>query len=1650
MTAEGSGSSASSPYSTGGGGTVLEHRYGATLLAAVLAGVPVTELGDDVVPRSVRFQASAVSPVDDLVVESDDGGVIRRVSIGVRRAPALTTSDSSSVPLLRSYLRVVTDHWTEVEAGWWRLALAVASSNPAVRQLKELAVVAGASPDPGDFRTRVEQPGVTNSPARDRLVHLDALVAAAAAGLEPVPEVPAQELTWRLLSVLHVRELRLEGVDESDRTQAVRSLQSVVADGTSAAADAMFARLAELTGSYAPAGARATELILRRDLVGSPLRRSPTYAGAWALLDRLDQRLREWTRTDLRDADTALELDRAPARTALVTDMATAGSAGALVVTGEPDVGKSALTLRAAEQLAAEGARVTAISMRDLPTTPLEFEARLGAPLGDVLAGVATEGNRLLVLDGAEVALEGRAVLLQEVALAALRAGIGVVAVTRTDGARRVSELVGRAAQVAGTTPPREHVVLPLTDAEADRLTATLPALRRVGSDGRSRWMLGRPGLVDLLLQSGVVPAPGDIVSEADVFAVVWDGLVRRHEEFRPGEPTPDQRDDAMTALARRELLPSAVSVRPDPAALPALRSAGLLKSDGLPTAWRAGDEFASDLVRDFAVTRLLLTGGWEVLADGDAPRWTIRAVRLACQVLLRRGPDVGASWQNLQTVFDDLANRFGRRWAELPLEALLTLGDAHAALTTVWSQLTADGGAGARTLVRLALQRYTTHGTGDPVVLSPVVALAFADDDPVVPGHHWRSRDDKAQVGELVLAWLRGLIHAGAEPLPLRQRVRDAILAADPAPYDEFAVEAIASLGPDLDAAAEAFLRRATDRGHDLWPAVESVGGILGMTAYRPQLLLDLTEAYYIDREGRRGWDYLDDGIRHHRAYAITPQAAWWYGPFFRLLNLRPTDAVALINRMLDHAARMRVRERPYPGEPRRDADDPPFGLELELPPLGLRRYVGDGHVWAWYRGSSVGPYPCMSSLLAVERFADHLVDALDIPIGEVVNLLLRDCHNLAMPGLVVGLLVRHLERAGDLLDPWLVHPEIWHLEFSRTVNEGLMHVQGRDDADLVGRDRRGWNLRDVVARMTLTAALGGDQDRLEVLAALADELVSRAQSALAGQDDAGEQLASIEGWAAAFRPENYRAEATDEGLVLQYEHPEPVAAVLAPGLADLAAGNDALRLQNTYAAAEDRTAPVDTLTEDIALARRLAAAPPAGGPLFSEDPITAVAAAAVVAHARGHAEVPAGDLHWAADVLLTASSGPQTDRTSFEGSIHPRGADRSAAAALPLLLLPAFDDLGLDRDQITKGLHRCATSLYDETRTVLATACTPVWSAPCDVDAPGRCRHQLLWEAAQAGLRDSRLGGWDPEGQRRMPDPVSPPYGPALATTATDSLLVNRLVPPLAAAAFARAADCVAAEAEALLTVLLDAHRRGAEYWAREGYSGYEDRQRQLMARVLVSLTTDGDPRPLTEHIRLFADNANALQTLLRDLALLFTYDDALRPRLGEVWRHALTAALDAVDAGADLLGDRHWVDWAIGGLLPTPHIGAGDSDPDGTLLRARTGWLAPDSIADLVTRWMPLAQGEPKAADAVAQLAKCGPMTWQLTTGLSWAEQVIDGRYDEFANRCWFLTDWLGTLREAGLGGPNDTARWRRLVDGLATAGDHRAAELQQLEE
>ena len=202
-----------------------------------------------------------------------------------------------------------------------------------------------------------------------------------------------------------------------------------------------------------------------------------------------------------------------------------------------------------------------------------------------------------------------------------------------------------------------------------------------------------------------------------------------------------------------------------------------------------------------------------------------------------------------------------------------------------------------------------------------------------------------------------------------------------------------------------------------------------------------------------------------------------------------RPTSAtaVAVLNRLLNHAARIRARtlarldRAPLPPQ---DDDVGPYQTELKI--TGTRQlYIGDEHVWRWYRGTAVGPYPCFSALQALEHVCDQLIKH-DIPIGRLVAILLDGCLNLAMVGLVVGLLARHLENSGRLLDPFLVEPFIWKQEFARIVHEGRMFAA--DSQGLVAPERRSWSLRNAAMFMVL----GANEERVVELRVLGGELVA------------------------------------------------------------------------------------------------------------------------------------------------------------------------------------------------------------------------------------------------------------------------------------------------------------------------------------------------------------------------------------------------------------------------------------------------------------------------------------------------------------------------------------------------------------------------------
>ena len=831
---------------------------------------------------------------------------------------------------------------------------------------------------------------------------------------------------------------------------------------------------------------------------------------------------------------------------------------------------------------------------------------------------------------------------------------------------------------------------------------------------------------------------------------------------------------------------------------------------------FRIGPDFAHDEVRRYAVARLLLATGnlASRVRNAGAPRWSLAAARLACQAWLAQ-PETSipleGRFAEQQASFDALVNEgHGSRWGDVPSEALLTLANSEPLLRDAWPELLSDDAAGLRRLARVVDQRLRDKdGFVDVVAVAPIIALMLEASAP------WRT-GKYAQA--LFRAWLRGHVIMGTDaghPLrvQLRQRLVEACVAADrrlaeesevavaahsawktpdtqqqrelmellesqsrlfssigygrrhrrqrpdvPREItDEIVLEQLALLGPDIGDDGEAILRRVAENAPwCLCPAVDKLLTGRALSNGPPGLLADLTEAYYLDDEGL-GFGFAKYGLRdHHWGGLGVPHAAWYRGPFMDLFRTDFRNGVAMLNRLLNHAARVRAQKLIDLDRESRHVEDTFGPCESELRISGAPQlYVGDDHVWRWYRGNGVGPYPCMSALQALERECDQLI-GIEVPIHTLVSIMLDGCENLAMVGLIVGLLVRHLEDAGNLLDPYFTEPDIWHLEFARVVSEAS--PLSADSKEVVAPERRKWSFRE--AAMFLGVNAKGK--RIVVLRTLGDELVANARRLLvpahglkATEEDTGwinQELATVRAWASSLDRGTYTAHKGSDGFYIQATPPGEVVQALANSKEDVERANEAVRLTVRYGVKEQPMSAIrpGELAADLNAAQKLFENSASVGPRSPWDAAALVSASALEAHLVEHAVLPDATLSFAVETLIGVGEGAAGQRElEFEGTLYELRADRSAARTLPLLLLPlaaqtrALVD-GEDGPPAFERTFRASVNLAravaNEVRLHLARGLDHVWKASCTEQ--GRCHHELGLQIAAEMMRHCVLG--------------------------------------------------------------------------------------------------------------------------------------------------------------------------------------------------------------------------------------------------------------------------------------------------------------------
>lgn len=1667
-------------------------------LARLITGSPVSELDERAVGR-VAFQQGLSSAVDDLVVDasSNDESTPIRIAIACRRRPQFTRGNAKTRGLFSQL--VATSKAAEADQDVeQRLAIVVAGRQGSALEVSELAGVARNQHDSAEFFALINTPGQFSNKLRTRLAHLRDLVQLAQTS-NGEPDVSADERCWRLLAQLRVLGFSIEPSDDQDWVDLISVLKPWAAKGTKASATALRNQLEALAAEYAQTAAAVDANTVRRRLHASIDTAAHRTSEGWARLRLLDTEARAAVARSLVGSGVKkpLTLARSELRTNLAASLAQGDED--VVVRGESGVGKSALVLDAMETPASEEeCEFIAVNLRDLPPTILELVDALSSPLEDLLAGM-TAPQRIVVVDAAEAVAESRKDVFDYILRSARRSGVRVVAIA-AEGAGVVTDdmKVGNAVT--------EFEVPGLSDAEVSQAVAHFSELDRLATNPKGRELLRRPIVIELLSRAGGSRAP---LSDAEAQAIVWQELVRNGERHEAG--LPDAREQVMLALATSALTGDAGQAPVaalDTAAVTGLTKSGLLRRSGsLP--WEREPIFAHDLLREYAVARVLVTGKDPAaeLRRFAAPRWALPAARLACQVLLTSPDDPGDApnlFRRLQSDFEELATSgFGERWVDVPTEALVAMAEPATALEGAWDFLLENNAVGVRRLIRVLDLRHRKDSFIDILVADPVIAQLVDAGTPQGLG-------DEAT--ELVKDWLMAHVfrrtpagHPGRVALANRIVAqcknneaeadrRDAEAAAKRAarspeeiaaeeerikkfagfaeigyprrkrreptrrpPYewiDDSSIAHLGLLGADLGSDGKAILRRiAEDDPHKLGPAVETVFAGNALADFDTKLLVDLVEAYYLENDYEDdddGFSYgggiHDDGIRHHIFGAFGPLASFTKGPFIALFRNNYRGGVACLNRLLNHAARHRARTLANIGYPNvaPDAED---RYKLDLSITGERRtYIGDDHVWLWYRGTGVGPYPCMSALQALEFVNDEIIRA-GIPVTHLVPILLDGCDNLAMPALVVGTLVRHAEMSGDALFPFLVEPSVWELEFTRHVHEssGLAaHVP-----ELNHPERRSWSLREA----SMMLALQADGARVAALKELGEQLFEAAKAQVGDNNSqaAKEHLAAVRGWAATLDRNAYEIKEHEGQYVIQQAPNPEIEAVLGGPNTELLRGNEAmgLTLRHVHKRTDDDGAygmSSEALAKDLATAQDLIENPPSSGMGTSPDGPVAVAASAIeLFFARG-IEVSTADLEWSARIVLEVATEVAANPSSTRDySFFMQGVDRSAARALPYLLLPEAQALraSLDMDS-AEGIDLLVslseamfTGNSNETRLEFARSLDHVWRVPCSPN--GRCHHAVAYDLVEASFQDCILGPWDNEAQERQIVRLEPPVMASLAQATDDRILVDQLGPAIRALGSAAISDvCCRTAARDGLDTLLAAHRRGMLGY-EHGYM-HSDSDSLIAARAALWQAIDGRDEPLLNHVRGYLSNTRLLAESLRAINAAAeeqrpAADGALR-----LWPVLIDLVLDAADENSEILTERRYGDRAFSELIPNPAYAFGylNLEPSREPVKWRNLLAWPDQVG----RWVSMASGRESIDALVIAVGELDPAQ-QVEIGLSWIETVVAASGTDCAHT-YTLPEWLHKTR-ADLSTSDQEARWQRVVDLLVLAGDRRVADL-----
>ena len=272
--------------------------------------------------------------------------------------------------------------------------------------------------------------------------------------------------------------------------------------------------------------------------------------------------------------------------------------------------------------------------------------------------------------------------------------------------------------------------------------------------------------------------------------------------------------------------------------------------------------------------------------------------------------------------------------------------------------------------------------------------------------------------------------------------------------------------------------------------------------------------------------------------------------GPFLYLLHNNEDEGLRLVHALANTASE---KWREY--EQQEEVDRPKFTpLPVTINFLsGYREFWGDTQVYCWFRGTTNGPYPVISALMALEQWMERQIE-VGRDVEALFEQVLSGSNSVAVLGICLSIALAYPDKCLKVALPIASSSDIWkmdisHLAYDSTNSWSSFKEWEWDESRkwyysvLERRNKRPQRLQDI-RHLAMYYVLWSD-DSLRVpfeqaVEKFTENLPFRYQEEKLDPNAVADIREKMENYQVFGRRENYRQQQVDEHWYIWVEHPE------------------------------------------------------------------------------------------------------------------------------------------------------------------------------------------------------------------------------------------------------------------------------------------------------------------------------------------------------------------------------------------------------------------------------------------------------------------------------------------------------------------------------